>query len=212
MFFYLTPRKKTETPFPMEQIKPEEAGGEGWNTDEILVGEITSEQAARMLTAFVSAFRLLYAARKRGGDREVMISAYRLMAHQMAIMDAVSVTEEEKKYAESAIKLGLMAIGQAMVASASPATDPRSISGMTENALGAVDLLIKKDGADAISNRQLFFNVKKGPNDTVFISTYCKSNEDLDSLLNVPVKAATQEAKTKIIKIGGLKKGENGKA
>lgn len=188
----------------MENNQPAPEGEKEWNSDEILVGELTCEQTARMLAAFVSALRLFNGAKKAQGDKGIVMAAYKILAHQLTMLNEPIEDDKAKKLVETSISLAVIAIGQAMVCASSGTTDPRAIVSITENALAAVNEMVKREGPESLNDKHIMFNVKKTGEDEFLIGTFLKSSNDIKQ--EVDKLSSATKAKGEIIKIGGLKK------
>lgn len=133
--------------------------GDGWNSDEIVIGDLSCKQVSKFLSAHISAVRAFGHAEANGGAIECLRLAKRLIDAQIAVLDSGQLKDGDKEFASQNIHLGLMSVGQAMVG-CSTTTDPRSTADLSHQAMGCFIEMIEKLGQDKAEKTHMRFHIK----------------------------------------------------
>ncbi len=149
------------------------SGTHEWDSDEIAFANFSCDQAARFLGAFTSAFRALAIA---NDPHQQTATLRQLLATQQALFQSGALSEEDTKFAEKSIPVGLTAIGMAIVA-VNAGCDPRHILALASSGFKAMEKLSATIDA---SKNHFDFHVRKGEDENLEIAITPMSMEELE--------------------------------
>ncbi len=132
---------------------------DGWNSDEVVLGDLSCKQIAKFLSAYSSAVRAFANEDNRGGALACMKLAQRMIEAQIKLMESDTLVGEERKHAEENLFIGLMTVGQAMV-TASSNTDPRTVADLANQSMECFLGILEKHGTNALDSAVLHYHVK----------------------------------------------------
>lgn len=133
-----------------KNVNPESSGE--WNSDAIVLGNISCVKAAAFMDVFMSSFRTLAGAGKESGVEAAKAAIEMLRA-------IVDVSQRGNK-SDEAYRIAVSGIGTALALS-TQFGDPYDLANLAENANNTVYALVEEN-PKALSGNAVKFGVKKG--------------------------------------------------
>lgn len=128
----------------MKENKATGGSDEGWNSDDVLFGNISCKKLSRFCTCYVSALRIGRHAYKAKGAEGVVKFLSTVLNQQLAILNS-DLTEAEKKKIKEGMELAILSTCMAAMSSID-VTIPAKLSEVAITTLDAVHQLTETTG------------------------------------------------------------------
>jgi len=131
-------------------------GDQGWNSEEVVLGDLSCKKAARFMDSYMSIFRAFNMLQK---DNPAEVAT--LLAEVMTEAVERLKNNPDKAHAEESMRMAIAASGFA-AATAVGLAEPYDLANLAENAVNTVYELVSKEGPEFLNNHEIVFGVKKG--------------------------------------------------
>ncbi len=153
-----------------------------WNSDEQAIPGFTCEEAARFMTAYITAFRLMAESSVNGGTKAQLYSMIRLLELQWTSVYGDSYKGCDKDNADKNIQLGIASVSLATIANLMAGIPLEQLVRLTTLATNAT-LHVTEISKEALNAGILRFGVRIVSGDEIEVGCKIIPHSEMDSAI-----------------------------